>query len=131
DANTIVIAAGGGGIPVVKKQDGTVRGIDAVIDKDRSGCRLAEEAKADVFMVITDVENVFVNYGKPDQKALTDVSLDEMKQYVEEGQFSAGSMGPKVEAAIKFAEMGGRAVICSLDKADLAMEGKSGTQITK
>lgn len=131
DANTIVIAAGGGGIPVVKDQDGKVKGIDAVIDKDRSGFKLAEEAKADVFMVLTDVENVFVNYGKPDQKALTDVSLDEMKQYVKEGQFSAGSMGPKVEAAMKFAEMGGRAIICSLDKADQAMEGKSGTQITK
>src|SRR5699024_1696224 len=131
DANTIVIAAGGGGIPVVKDQDGKVKGIDAVIDKDRSGFKLAEEAKADVFMILTDVKNVFVNYGKPNQKALENISLEEAKQYVEEGQFSAGSMGPKMEAAIKFAEMGGRAIICSLEQADLAMEGKAGTQITK
>lgn len=131
DDNIIVIAAGGGGIPVVKNEDGTFTGIEAVIDKDRSGFRLAEEVKADVFMILTDVQNVYVNYGKPDQKALTHVKLDELKQYVKEGQFAAGSMGPKVEAAIKFAEQGGRAIICSLDQAELAMEGKAGTQITK
>jgi carbamate kinase len=126
---TIVVTAGGGGVPVVKQSDGTYKGIDAVIDKDRSGFKLAEEIKADTFMILTDVENVYVNYGKPDQKALTEISLKEAKQYVEEGQFSAGSMGPKMEAAINFAEGGGRAIICSLDKADEAMEGKSGTHI--
>ncbi|WP_419393342.1 carbamate kinase [Cytobacillus praedii] len=131
DANTIVISAGGGGIPVVKNADGALTGIEAVIDKDRSAFKLAEEVQADAFMILTDVQNVYVNYGKPDQKALTHITLDEAKQYVEEGQFSAGSMGPKMEAAIKFAEQGGRAIICSLDQADLAMEGKAGTQITK
>ncbi|WP_106765875.1 carbamate kinase [Paenibacillus faecalis] len=131
DDNIIVIAAGGGGIPVVKNEDGTFTGIEAVIDKDRSGFRLAEEVKADVFMILTDIQNVYVNYGKPDQKALTHVKLDELEQYVKEGQFAAGSMGPKVEAVIKFAEQGGRAIICSLDQAELAMEGKAGTQITK
>lgn len=131
DANTIVISAGGGGIPVVRNEDGTLTGIEAVIDKDRSGFKLAEEVKADAFMILTDVQNVYVNYGKPEQKALTQISLEEAKQYVNEGQFSAGSMGPKMEAAIKFAELGGRAIICSLDQADLAMEGKAGTQITK
>ncbi|MFJ7728127.1 carbamate kinase [Neobacillus sp. NPDC097160] len=131
DEQGIVIAAGGGGIPVVKNTDGTITGIEAVIDKDRSAFKLAEEVKADVFMVLTDVQNVYVNYGKPDQKALTNVSLDEAWQYVNEGQFSAGSMGPKMEAAIKFAEQGGRAIICSLDQADLALEGQAGTQITK
>ncbi|WP_217587217.1 carbamate kinase [Lentibacillus saliphilus] len=129
DAGTTVIAAGGGGVPVVKQADNTFKGIEAVIDKDRSGFKLAEEAKADRFMILTDVENVYVNYGKPDQKALTEITLEEAKQYVAEGQFSAGSMGPKMEAAINFAETGGRAIICSLDKADLAMEGKSGTHI--
>lgn len=129
DSGTIVVAGGGGGVPVVEQADGTYKGIEAVIDKDRSGFKLAEEIKADTFMILTDVENVYVNYGKPDQKALTEITLAEAKQYVEEGQFSAGSMGPKMEAAIKFAENGGRAIICSLDKADLAMEGKSGTHI--
>ncbi|RHW40996.1 carbamate kinase [Neobacillus notoginsengisoli] len=130
DERVIVIAAGGGGIPVVKNEDGTLTGIEAVIDKDRSAFRLAEEVQSDVFMILTDVQNVYVNYGKPDQKALTHVTLEEAKKYVEEGQFSAGSMGPKMEAAMKFAEQGGRAIICSLDQADLAMEGKAGTQIT-
>lgn len=82
-------------------------------------------------MILTDVENVYVNYGKPDQKALGAITLKEAKQYVKEGQFSAGSMGPKMEAAIRFAELGGKAIICSLNQADLAMEGKAGTQITK
>lgn len=131
DDNAIVIAAGGGGIPVIKNEEGLYKGIEAVIDKDSSAFRLALEAKADVFMVLTDVPNVYVNYGKPNQKALESISLEEAKQYVEEGQFAAGSMGPKVEAAIEFAEQGGRAIICSLDKADLAMEGKAGTQISK
>ncbi|WP_409270717.1 carbamate kinase [Neobacillus sp. SCS-31] len=130
DNRAIVIAAGGGGIPVVKNEDGSLSGIEAVIDKDRSAFRLAEEVKSDVFMILTDVQNVYVNYGKPSQKALTHVTLEEAKKYVEEGQFSAGSMGPKMEAAIKFAEQGGRAIICSLDQADLAMEGKAGTHIT-
>ncbi|WNS75867.1 carbamate kinase [Bacillus sp. DTU_2020_1000418_1_SI_GHA_SEK_038] len=131
DDQVIVIAAGGGGVPVVKNEDGTFTGVEAVIDKDRSGFRLAEEVKSDVFMILTDVQNVYVNYGKPDQKALTNITLEEAKQYVEQGQFSAGSMGPKMEAAIKFAEQGGRAIICSLDQADLAMEGKAGTQVSK
>lgn len=129
DNGTIVVASGGGGVPVVKQADGTYKGIEAVIDKDRSGFKLAEEAKADTFMILTDVENVYVNYGKPDQKALTEVTLAEAEKYVKEGQFSAGSMGPKMEAAINFAKIGGRAIICALDKADLAMEGKSGTHI--
>lgn len=131
DAGAVCIASGGGGIPVVRKEDGTLEGIEAVIDKDRSGFRLAVEAKADTFMILTDVKNVFVNYGKPDQKALGIISLEEAKQYEAEGQFSAGSMGPKMEAAIRFAELGGKAIICSLEEADLAMEGKAGTQIVK
>jgi carbamate kinase len=131
DEQGIVIAAGGGGIPVVTNEDGTLSGIEAVIDKDRSAFRLAQEVEAEVFMVLTDVQNVYVNYGTPNQRALTDVTLKEANQYVKEGQFSAGSMGPKMEAAMKFAEQGGRAIICSLDQADLALEGKAGTHITK
>lgn len=131
DNETIVIASGGGGIPVLKQADGTYRGIEAVIDKDRSGLKLAEEVQADTLMILTDVSNVYVNYGQPNQKALGTISLAEANAYAAEGQFSAGSMGPKMEAAIQFAEMGGRSIICALDEADLAMEGKAGTIITK
>lgn len=131
DNQVIVIASGGGGIPVARKEDGSLTGIEAVIDKDRSAFRLAEESEADVLMILTDVDNVYVNYGKPDQKALGCITLEEAKKYADEGQFSAGSMGPKMEAAMKFAERGGRAIICSLAQADLAVEGKAGTQITK
>lgn len=131
DAGNIVIAAGGGGIPVAKTADGKYEGIEAVIDKDSSAFKLSTEVKADTFMVLTDVTNVYINWGKPDQKALEAITVEEAKQYVKEGQFAAGSMGPKMEAAIEFAEQGGRAIICSLDKADLAMEGKAGTSISK
>lgn len=131
DQGTIVIAAGGGGIPVSRQSDGTLEGVEAVIDKDRSGYQLAQDVNADVFMILTDVQNVYVNYGKPNQKSLETISLEEAKQYADEGQFSAGSMGPKMESAIGFAEKGGTAVICSLDQADLALEGKAGTRITQ
>lgn len=131
DEGNIVIAAGGGGIPVSKTPDGKYEGVEAVIDKDSSAFKLAMEVEADTFMVLTDVTNVYVNWGKPDQKALESITLDEAKQYVKEGQFAAGSMGPKVQAAIEFAAQGGRAIICSLDQADLAMEGKAGTSVRK
>lgn len=131
DNDAIVIAAGGGGIPVIKTEAGSIEGIEAVIDKDSSAFKLAIEAEADVFMILTDVQNVYVNYGKPDQKALGAISLEEANKYVAEGQFSAGSMGPKMAAAIDFAERGGKAIICSLDQADLAMEGKAGTSVSK
>lgn len=126
----VTIACGGGGIPVVKKADG-YEGIEAVIDKDLSGSKMAQEIGADMFLIVTDVEHVFINYGKPEQQALTHVTLDEIKRYQNEGQFSKGSMGPKVEAAVKFAETGKTAIICALDKVDLALEGKSGTWITR
>ncbi|SHG85863.1 carbamate kinase [Ornithinibacillus halophilus] len=131
DAGTITIASGGGGIPVIQKEDGKYEGVEAVIDKDRSGLRLSKEVDADVFMILTDVDNVYVNYGKPNQKALEQITVEEAKQYMDEGQFSAGSMGPKMEGALSFAEHGGKAIICSLDKAALALEGKSGTTISK
>ncbi|GGN56118.1 carbamate kinase [Oceanobacillus indicireducens] len=129
EMGTIVVASGGGGVPVVKEDDGTYEGIDAVIDKDRSAFKLAEEINADLFMILTDVENVYINYGKPNQEILTEVTLEEANKYVSEGHFSAGSMGPKMEAAIKFAQTGKRAIICSLDQADQAMQGKIGTHI--
>ncbi|WP_313640737.1 carbamate kinase [Paenibacillus sp.] len=129
DKGHIVIACGGGGIPVVKGLGGTYTGVEAVIDKDSSGCKLAEQINADMFVILTDVEHVYINYGKEDQQALQTVSIEEMETYVEQGQFSKGSMGPKVEAAVNFAKSGGDSVICALDRADLALERKSGTTV--
>lgn len=131
EAGSIVVACGGGGIPVMTTQAGGVEGIEAVIDKDRSGYKLAEEVNADVFMILTDVDNVFVNFGTPDQKALEQITVNEMETYVEEGQFSKGSMGPKVEAALNFARKTGTSIICSLEQVDKAINGKSGTIISK
>lgn len=131
DAGNVVVAGGGGGIPVIKNDNGEYEGIEAVIDKDRSGCKLAEEVNADVFMILTDVDHVFVNFGKPEQKALQAISVEEMENYVEEGQFSKGSMGPKVESALKFARNTGTSIICSLEKVDASLRGESGTIISK
>lgn len=131
DAGNVVVAGGGGGIPVIKNDNGEYEGVEAVIDKDRSGCKLAEEVNADVFMILTDVDHVFVNFGKPEQKALQGISVEEMENYVEEGQFSKGSMGPKVESALKFARHTGTSIICSLEKVDASLRGESGTIISK
>ena len=127
--DTVVISTGGGGIPVVSDEKGQLKGIEAVIDKDLSGLRLAEQVTADVFMILTDVSNVYLNYGKPDQKKLETVTLAEANQYVEEGHFAAGSMGPKMEAAIAFASQGKEAIICSLENAVDALAGTSGTRV--
>lgn len=131
DAGNVVVASGGGGIPVIRTEDGTFEGIEAVIDKDRSGYKLAEEVNADVFMVLTDVDHVFVNFGTPDQKSLGKISVEELENYVEEGQFSKGSMGPKVESALRFARTTGTSIICSLEKVDESIRGESGTIISK
>ncbi|MCE5171492.1 carbamate kinase [Paenibacillus profundus] len=130
ESGVIVIASGGGGIPVVQEADGTIKGVEAVIDKDRSGRKLAQEANADIFMMVTDVKNVFIHYGKPEQQALGHVGTCEARRYVGEGHFSTGSMGPKMEAAISFAEQGKHAIICSLEDAALALTGTAGTHIS-
>lgn len=127
--NTIVIAGGGGGIPVVRNKIGQISGIEAVIDKDRTGKKLAEQLDADVFMMLTDVSNVYINYGKPNQEKLEEISVLKAKQYFDEGQFADGSMGPKMEAAIDFAMQGKKAIICSLDQAAEALSGFAGTRI--
>lgn len=132
DAGFIVVASGGGGIPVIENEDGTLTGVEAVIDKDRAGEVLAEEVKADILMILTDVPYAAVNYGKPEQKNLETVKLSEMKQYFAEGHFKAGSMGPKVQSAIKFVENGGEmAIICALENAVDALESGKGTIIVK
>lgn len=126
----IVIAAGGGGIPVERK-DNQLLGVEAVIDKDLASSLLAKELGADVLVIATDVTNVAINWGKPDQKNLERLTIDEAKTYLEEGQFGKGSMGPKVEAALGFVESGGEAVITSLSNLEAGVKGEKGTRIVK
>lgn len=132
-ANGIVpVAAGGGGVPVVRNENGDLHGVEAVIDKDFSAAKLAENVNADELIILTAVDHVFVNYNQPDQKALTNVTVDELKQYIDEGQFAAGSMLPKVRAVIDFVEnTGKKAVITSLKNVDKLIAGGIGTVITK
>lgn len=130
DAGIIVIASGGGGIPVIQNENGHYEGVEAVIDKDLAGERLAEVVNADVLLILTDVEKVMLNYGGPDEKPIDRMTLPEAKKYLEKGHFLAGSMGPKVKACIRFLEWGGKkAIITSLDKAIDALEGRTGTHI--
>ncbi len=125
----IVIACGGGGIPVIKADDGSLQGVEAVIDKDHTAAVLAEKIQADVLLILTDVENAALNFGKPDQKNLEKLTIEEGEKYLKKGEFGKGSMGPKIEAAIKFVKTGGKAIITSLEKAKYALEGKCGTTI--
>ncbi len=129
---SIVISCGGGGIPVIENADGSLEGVAAVIDKDFAAELLAEQVKADVLMILTEVEKVAVNFNKPDQRDLDTLNLEDAVKYIEEGQFAPGSMLPKVEAAMKFvrAYPNKKAIITSLDKAIDALEGKTGTVIT-
>jgi carbamate kinase len=132
DAGAIVIASGGGGIPVIMKEDGSLEGIDAVVDKDLAGEKLAEVVGADIFLILTDVEKVKLNYGKPNEKDIDKMTLAEAKKYLQEGHFLPGSMKPKIMACIRFLEYGGeKAIITSLDKATEALEGKTGTLILR
>ena len=130
--SAIVISCGGGGIPVVENMDGTLEGVAAVIDKDFAAELLAEQLQADVLMILTEVEKVALNWNTPKQQDLDKMSLEEAARYVEEGQFTPGTMLPKVEAAMKFVRTypDKRAIITSLDKAIDALEGKTGTTIT-
>ena len=131
DAGHIVIAVGGGGIPVTKAENNHLKGSPAVIDKDRASELLAEELDADFLIVLTAVENAMINYKKPDEKKLGDITVEEAKKYIAEGQFAPGSMLPKVEAAVKFAESkpGRVALITLLEKARDGINGKTGTRI--
>ncbi len=131
DQDAIVIAAGGGGIPVVTDGQGQLRGIEAVIDKDLAGARLAQDVGAQILLILTDVEGVAVNWGQPDQRFLRQLNRQQARELLGQGQFKAGSMGPKVEAALRFIEQGGeQSIIVSLDKAAAALAGQAGTIIT-
>ena len=130
DAGQTVIAGGGGGIPVIQEGN-RLKGVNAVIDKDFCSERLAEQVDADLLVILTAVEKVCINFGKENQEALGNVSTEKMKQYEQEGQFAPGSMLPKVEAAIKFAESkpGRKTLITLLEKAKEGLSGKTGTLI--
>jgi len=132
DDEIIVISSGGGGMPVIEKEGWGLSGLEAVIDKDLASERLAEAINAEVLFILTNVEKVFLNYGEKNQKALSDVKLDDLKKYYAEGHFAEGSMRPKILAAIRFLESGGKKVIIShIEKGYDAFIGKTGTHITK
>ncbi len=126
----IVIASGGGGIPVIRNEDGTLQGVEAVIDKDLAGEVLATALGVGTFVILTDVDSAYINYGKPDQKRLDVVTVSELEKYYKEGHFKPGSMGPKVLAAIRFIKHGGKkAMIGHLQKGYEVIKGESGTTI--
>lgn len=130
DANKIVICCGGGGIPVVLKED-HLKGASAVIDKDFASCLLAKELAADMLIILTAVEKVAIHFGKEDEKWLSDLTVEEAQKYIEDGEFAAGSMLPKVQAAVDFASSapGRTAMITLLEKARDGIHGKTGTTI--
>jgi carbamate kinase len=129
--NVIVIAGGGGGIPVIIK-NGKYEGVDAVIDKDLTAELLARIIKAELLLIVTNVEKVKINFRKPNEKDLDTIKLNEAIKYMEEGHFEEGSMKPKIQACINFLEGGGEiAIITSMEKILEAIEGKAGTRIVK
>ena len=126
----IVIAGGGGGIPVVLEPNGSYRRVEAVIDKDLAGEKLAESVGADIYLVLTNVESVSLDFGKERQRALNEITVSQAREYFAEGQFARGSMAPKVLGCIRFVEFGGeRAIITGLEWTEEALAGRTGTHI--
>jgi carbamate kinase len=131
DEDFIVIAGGGGGIPVIKK-NGEIIGVEAVIDKDRASALMAKDLNADEFIILTAVEKVSLNFGKENQKDLDKITVEEAEKYMEEGHFAKGSMLPKIEACLSFVKESGKpALITDMQKLTEALEGKTGTTIVK
>jgi carbamate kinase len=128
EAGALVICSGGGGVPVVRSR-GALSGIDAVIDKDLAAALLARELGAEALLILTDVPQAYVHYGTPEQEALARVTASEMRAYAAAGHFKAGSMGPKVEACLRFVDAGGESVIASLTEVGPALAGRAGTHI--
>ncbi|HEX6198117.1 MAG TPA: carbamate kinase [Jiangellaceae bacterium] len=129
-ARYVVVAAGGGGVPVVRDRDGSVRGVEAVIDKDLAAALLGRTVGADVLVIATDVDHAVLDFGTPDAKPIERVDVPTMRRHADAGQFESGSMGPKVEAACRFVEQGGqRAVITSLEQIAAAARGGVGTEV--
>lgn len=129
--NNVVVVGGGGGIPTIINDDGTLTGVDGVIDKDFALSKFASMVKADKFIILTAVDRVCINFGKPDQKELATITMSEAKKLIEEKQFGEGSMLPKIQAAMDFVTKNpnGQAIIAKLDKLKEALEGTSGTVI--
>lgn len=129
EKEVLVITAGGGGIPVIEEEN-KLLGIEAVIDKDFASALLAAEIKADYFFILTGVDQVAINFRKPNQENLLELTVADALRYMEEGQFPKGSMGPKINAAIYFLKAGGKnVIITSIDKLQEALEGKTGTRL--
>ncbi len=132
DEGIIVIASGGGGMPVIEKEGWGLDGLEAVVDKDLAAERLAEALSADVLMILTDVEKVYVHYNTPQQRPLDKVTFTELKEYYRNGEFPPGNMGPKILAALRFLEYGGdRVVISTIEQGWEALQGKTGTMIVQ
>jgi carbamate kinase len=133
ETGTIVISAGGGGVPVIREKDGTLKGVEAVLDKDRTAALLAKIIGVETLLILTDVDKVAINYGKPSQTSLDRMTIPDCRKYLADGQFPPGSMGPKVESAVTFLSngRGRRAIIASLEKAEEALQGTAGTTITR
>jgi len=133
NSGNIIISVGGGGIPVIRDHNsGSLHGVEAVIDKDLSAAVLATTLGVDALLLLTDVDGVFMNYGESNQRLLSRMNVEECMRYLRQGVFPAGSMGPKVEASLRFVVSGGKtAIIASLDRAKEAIEGKTGTTIVK
>ncbi len=130
DEGFVVVAVGGGGIPVMQKENGDLVGVDAVIDKDLGSAILASMIKADLFLISTAVEKVAINFNKPDQKWIDTMTVEETRKYMSEGQFAKGSMLPKIQAILKYMEQGGKkALITDPEHIKDALEGKTGTWI--
>ena len=130
DANTVVITLGGGGIPVVR-HDHRLSGVEAVVDKDLASALLASRLHVDRLVLSTDVDRVYLDFGAPDARGLDQVTADDLRRAAGEGQFPPGTMGPKVEAALRFVDAGGReAIIAASDQLNLALSGRAGTHVT-
>lgn len=131
DNKQLVIAGGGGGVPVIEEDDGTLTGVEAVIDKDFASQKLASLIDADLFIVLTGVDNVYVNFNQPDQKKLEDVTVEELEAYIDEDQFAPGSMLPKIQATMAFVreKQDSQAIITSLDNLENLINESAGTTI--
>jgi carbamate kinase len=129
-SDNVVLALGGGGIPITKDKDGRYVGVEAVIDKDLSSAMLANDVKADLYIILTGVEKVCLNFGMPDERPLDRITCDEAKRYASEGHFPPGSMGPKIASAINYLEGGGaEAIITNAENLERALDGQAGTRI--
>jgi carbamate kinase len=130
-AGRIVIAAGGGGIPIVIGGGGLFGGVEAVIDKDYVASLIAREVKVDLFIILTGIERVFLDFGTPQQRPIDSITVDQAREYLNQGQFPRGSMGPKIESAIEYIQAGGKEVlITSASHLKAALRKRSGTRIT-